>query len=154
MFGANKVKYYEDLIYIQQCVKATEIQKDWQPTIGDIIYTLIAYEEVQGDDWPCVDIKVGEINIIHNAWRMDDDGKNPKEKTIWLPRQEDLQDMVDYNGGQEFHIKFHLDYKYMAWDSTEYWQCYATSMTQLWLAFVYKQKYNKVWDGEDWVIYQ
>lgn len=26
-----------------------------------------------------------------------------------------------------------------------------TSMEQLWLAFVMKEKYGKIWDGEDWV---
>ncbi len=26
-----------------------------------------------------------------------------------------------------------------------------TSMEQLWLAFVMKEKYNKVWDGEEWI---
>ena len=28
---------------------------------------------------------------------------------------------------------------------------YMPTMEQLWLAFVMKEKYNKVWDGRDWI---
>jgi predicted Abi (CAAX) family protease len=31
-----------------------------------------------------------------------------------------------------------------------YWRIF-TSMEQLWLAFVMKEQYNKVWNGKDWI---
>ncbi len=34
---------------------------------------------------------------------------------------------------------------------TFYCEGYLGSMEQLWLAFVMKEKYNKVWTGEEWV---
>ena len=48
---------------------------------------------------------------------------------VWLPRQDQLQEMVEKDN---FSVK-------------------ATSMEQLWLAFVMKEKYNKQWNGEGWV---
>ena len=49
--------------------------------------------------------------------------------SIWLPRQDQLQGMVEYTVGVN---KFN-------------------SMEQLWLAFVMSEKYNKKWDGKDWI---
>lgn len=63
---------------------------------------------------------------------------------VWLPRQDQLQEMV----------------------SSDYWVCWnglheyvhrmmyplgLTSMEQLWLAFVMKEKYEKVWQNGEWV---
>jgi len=65
---------------------------------------------------------------------------------IWLPRQEDLQEMV---GGSNFEV---LD-KFFGWREFDapIELVKEGSMEQLWLAFVMKEKYNKVWNGEKWV---
>ena len=70
---------------------------------------------------------------------------------IWLPHQEQLQKMVVgcfkehwgkaiYSGLMEEAVSFASQYPY-------------ASMEQLWLAFVMKEKYEKVWDGEEWKSY-
>lgn len=65
--------------------------------------------------------------------------------SIWLPRQDQLQAMIikdvyllseafdDFVGDEEYPF---TDFK---------------SMEQLWLAFVMKEKFNKYYDGKDWV---
>ena len=76
-------------------------------------------------------------------------------KTIWLPRQDQLQEMV-YNGflysKLEMFYEFAKDYVIEEAHSIGTIQLALTSMEQLWLAFVMKEKYNKVWDGGKWVI--
>ncbi len=70
-------------------------------------------------------------------------------KTIWLPRQDQLQEMVSYIGGtwvveQYFHNYLHSIYTHdRASENID-------SMEQLWLAFVMKEKHNKTWNGQDW----
>ena len=70
---------------------------------------------------------------------------------IWLPRQDQLQEMTGITKAWQFHewikrISFGIDSPpdvLMRYEQD--W-----SMEQLWLAFVMKEKYNKVWDGEEW----
>lgn len=83
---------------------------------------------------------------------------------IWLPRQDQLQEMVDpYKNelNSEWHsgikvydllrvfVGFCSGDEYEMGFPTAYVEKFA-SMEQLWLAFVMKEKYNKVWNGEDW----
>lgn len=70
-----------------------------------------------------------------------------QDNCIWLPHQDQLQEMVE-SENLLFKVK-------------GFWEfcCSATfikfrgyhSMEQLWLAFVMKEKFNKIWDGEKWV---
>ena len=111
--------------YIEMCQKAGEIQSIW----GNRKY----------------------LNrcVFNRNWF---DTSN--EIYIWLPRQDQLQDMVEahlsiksnYN-----HILYHL----IAWldkfPRGEYLKYLQYSMEQLWLAFVMHEKFNKKWDGEEWI---
>jgi len=65
---------------------------------------------------------------------------------IWLPRQDQLQEMLL---SQRYEEKYDLCSAFAAflWNKPD-----VMSFEQLWLAFVMKEKYGKVWDGEDWVI--
>jgi len=71
-----------------------------------------------------------------------------------LFRQDQLQEMI---GGFEVSLNLLEKYKlYYLDEATEtrmdFWFAHnLTSMEQLWLAFVMKEKYSKVWDGEDWI---
>jgi len=73
---------------------------------------------------------------------------------IWLPRQDQLQEML--YPGQEARTIF-AEFAFLVGDSRvefldllpEYRQY--TSMEQLWLAFVMKQKHNKIWNGQEWI---
>ena len=64
--------------------------------------------------------------------------------SVWLPRQDQLQEMV------ELPLKETI-YRFSLW--AMFYANQFTSMEQLWLAFVLKEKYNKVWDGETWQIH-
>jgi len=81
---------------------------------------------------------------------------------LWLPRQDQLQEMV----WKEITEKSNSSAVWSSWDI--FVQCIGemmhcsdcgkaynnydkfTSMEQLWLAFLMNEKYDKVWDGEDW----
>jgi len=70
---------------------------------------------------------------------------------IWLPRQDQLQQMVDNKAGREYHFKFNPNNKIMVWKGeTSDWICSGDSMEQLWLAFCMAEIYNKSWDGKEW----
>ncbi|KKK58601.1 hypothetical protein LCGC14_3042760 [marine sediment metagenome] len=70
---------------------------------------------------------------------------------VWLPRQDQLQEMVGYKGlpyllTQTFERSVNGESCNYTWNNGEHF----TSMEQLWLAFVMKEKYDKVWNGK-WV---
>ncbi len=66
---------------------------------------------------------------------------------IWLPRQDQLQEMIKEKlPPRDSFILFEFVEFVRNLDSKHY----EDSMEQLWLAFVMKEKYNKVWNGQDW----
>ncbi len=68
-----------------------------------------------------------------------------KEKRVWLPTQDRLQEMLQPCGFGVMLWDFHAFASILIRDEN------ITSMEQLWLAFVMKEKYNKTWDGNEWV---
>jgi hypothetical protein len=68
---------------------------------------------------------------------------SPKDPGIWLPRQDQLQEMV----GEKIENNYSITKRFLRFipGNPE------SSMEQLWLAFVMKEKFNKTWDGENWV---
>lgn len=128
--------------YIKMCEKAEEIQKNWFPLRGDcLVYKHPDYWE--------------NIFVFSNQHPVND----LKAITIWfllflfLPRQDQLQEMV-----RNMPVDLPLSAigwigKFYQWcvDEMEHVTPMKNSMEQLWLAFVMKEKYNKVWSGEEWV---
>ena len=87
-------------------------------------------------------------------WSDDNQSKRTKE-TIWLPRQDQLQEMFPkdrierpFYWFSEGMIDSFGDYGIT--NEGLYYEGFST-WEQLWLAFVMKEKYNKVWDGEKWI---
>lgn len=81
-------------------------------------------------------------------------GNNPDcySKAIWLPHQDQLQEIVGYKGlpyllTQAFERSVNGGECNYTWNNGEHF----TSMEQLWLAFVMKEKFNKKWNGTEWV---
>ncbi len=101
--------------YVKMCEKATEIQEIWEPDENDFHFTKLKKNVILKPN-----AKIGYI--------------------IWLPRQDQLQEML---GGLE-QIE---DYPFFTLKGV----AKIDSMEQLWLAFVMKEKYNKIWDGSEWV---
>ena len=106
--------------YIEMCEKAEEIQ---------------ALCEFNDGEFFAVD---GQFAGHKFEWVKQD-----KEIWIWLPRQDQLQEMVEGT-----HIeKFGRVYR-----AVENMELYPSgSMEQLWLAFVMREKWQKIWVNNDWI---
>lgn len=117
--------------YIKMCEKAEEIQKRWGAVKGDVYC-------FKGENYDSS--SMGYIPYKQKA-------------AVWLPRQDQLQEMV-----RNMPVDLPLSAigwigKFYQWcvDEMEHVTPMKNSMEQLWLAFVMKEKYNKVWTGKEWV---
>lgn len=143
-------KFYEDEEYIKMCEKA-----DLIPTFA--IWT-IGYLE-PGIVWQ-------DGNCFYNQYSISMPSNN--DKLIWIPRQDQLQEMLpeDYDVDVPYNMidciqseinDFEM-YPYVSggggaidgWSIKKYYQQF-TSFEQLLLSLVMKEKYNKTWNGEEWV---
>lgn len=120
--------------YIKMCEKAEEIQVKWKPRIGDKIKHRLG--------------KSIQLITLYDIETYSDDFYI-EEKYTWLPTQEQLQKMISRNWYDVFC-------KFLWWHSdddksSEEFESMFTSMNEVWLAFVMKEKYNKVWNGKEWV---
>ena len=70
------------------------------------------------------------------------------DEHFWLPRQDQLQGMVGNHTWYGLILKLNqfVEEVDFSQEANEF-----RSMEQLWLAFVMKEKYNKVWNGDDWI---
>ena len=141
--------------YTKMC-KHKFIQSQWSPDVGDFFVATRDYEEVQGDDWPCIERKKGSINVLHNAYRIDDDRKAVEGVGIWLPRQDQIQEMLDDN--KDFVLlnhRFQFFWERFVNDGRlpegYQWNDGFKTPEQLWLAFYMDEKHQKHWDGKSWV---
>lgn len=124
--------------YIEMCEKAEEIQKQ-KPKKGDFY----AWPERNGEK---------EVDVLHEMLMEVLFGDSIYNETVatWLPRQDQLQEMMN----QEFHQlldDFWSEFLEWEWFHRPEWSKDCNSMEQLWLAFVMKEKYNKIWNGKEWV---
>ena len=58
---------------------------------------------------------------------------------VWLPRQDQIQDMIGCVAGNHVNIME----QFVKAD-------YFLTLEQKWLAFYMKENHNKVWDGKEW----
>lgn len=150
--------------FIKMCEKAEEIQK-LQPTGLWHIHSIPHDDGLDDKDYLYVSFyylpKVRkERNIQILKW--DNDEGHPiigsysddTEGAIWLPTQEQLQEMMIPTLGKNFIgcMPFVLNERLK--ESLFYEGIYNWEKTynELWLAFVMKEKYNKVWTSKDWQI--
>lgn len=120
--------------YILMCEQADDIQKDWEPQVGD---------------WYCDKNYPGAVGIWGSSL--------PTDTLVWLPRQDDLQKMLEERKTTYFLIEDfsdfmcenlledHGDVPYTPPFKKE-WE--RASMEMLWLAFVMHEKYGKCWNNE------
>ena len=121
--------------YIEMCEKAEEIQESRPP-----INPVTLYRLENGD---VIDSKGSFIACVESNDCV------LRYKYIWLPRQDELQEMVKESSLSESLTAFyHWNYDIgFIWKSDKEF----TSMEQLWLAYVMQELYQKVWTGEEWV---
>lgn len=69
------------------------------------------------------------------------------EDVVWLPRQDELQDMM----GIESIPTLLSQFNEFVFKNVSYVSQFIDSLEKTWLAFVMKEKYNKVWSGKEWI---
>ena len=103
------------------CKEATEIQEQWQ------------------------------IDEQHDFYKIVDTDKEHGGLLIWLPRQDQLQDMIGpyivaytlfgiWKKKPQYHVGKKPFYPFNIF----------TSLEQCWLAFVMRERYSKKWTGKTW----
>jgi len=90
--------------------------------------------------------KAVEVQELWNPKQKDYRAMGNERFEVWLPRQDQLQGMVNDN----FWLQLGTFSVWIQTPSEEKYRIKFKSMEQLWLAFVMKEKFNKIWDGEDW----
>ena len=124
-----------DKKYIKMC-DCKEVQGQWEPKAGDWFYSKT----------------YGTLFVIDKepkAFLEWQDGLHPKEQINWLPRQEDIQEMIprrDDTTALELHIVFDAFLNEIYPEHA----LKGMSMTQLWLMFYMYEVHDKVWTGEKW----
>ena len=135
--------------YIRMCEKAREIQRQWVQHHGDVFITgtgKIVY-------W---------ISEIHKLQRVKSgfviDTKDEViylSKVIWLPRQDQLIEMVQEAGRRYGSVL----QDFFNWADTPYEKGgkpakkIFPSMEQIWIAFAMQKNYGKKWRGSGWDFY-
>ncbi len=142
--------------YVLMCQKAQEIQEHWMPRQCDFIIQLSDLEEGIGLCHPA-----SHIVQVANFYYEEQDEENyarecdeMKEQSLWLPRQDQLQRMIEPDISLIHSIirrvveKTYHDYsRNIVVSAPELFY----SMEQLWLAYIMSEKFGKVWNEEEWV---
>jgi len=135
---------------IKMCEKAWEIQEQWRPCSGDVYYEHI--DEKPKGDWTEYDRK--EL-LVHRILGSDDEQNlcslsminRIKSGAIWLPRLDELQAMSGLTWLEFDGICWQTIWDYRGSKAIE---CIETKEQASILALM-KHKYNKIWNGENWI---
>ena len=158
-------------IYIKMCESADVIQERWKQCYGDYIYLGGDYIlDRIGRLIPDICKKnVQKFKILRfvtfNYDQTDFFSHVNLATCIWLPCQDQLQQIIiDFVKNllwrhdkafeialikNEFRLISRIDNKNMEVNNSLYEHNYKT-IEQLLLALIMKEKYNKIWNGEDW----
>ena len=121
--------------YIKMCEKAEEIQKEWEPKTGDWAI----------DVWhrnPVVVIEKLDSKNLLVSQVGGGQYENTRDKFIWLPTQEQLEEMFDLS-----IPTLMVDFYNFVLDGAK---LKFSTFNELWLTFVMQSKYRKVWEREKW----
>jgi hypothetical protein len=129
--------------YIKMCEKAGDIQA-LQPDCNNSLGSCYRYGNFPDDFY-----RHGRYSHKHVFVRV---SKNPQERSIWLPRQDQLQEMILQDGEHDIHSLLRMFFKFYErpgdYDLYE-WKGYSFEI--IWLVFIMKEKFNKTWNGEAWI---
>jgi len=120
--------------YIKMCESATVMQKQWKPEFGDFFVSM-------------------SLGLISQSQPITSDlEKKSYLKTIeavWLPRQDQLQDMVIEKYATPWDLA--IAFSNVLMDDNESYFDKFDSMEKLWLAFIMLEKCKKRWKDGEWV---
>jgi len=119
--------------YIKMCEKFVEGRKEWKPQSGDFVY--------------CKENGKVVVLYFNKHHGLPPAKYTNYETAIPLWRQDQLQEMMDIKSVVTLLSRFNE----FVFGDTGYIIQFIDSCEQLWLAFVMKEKYNKIWNGEDWI---
>ena len=154
--NVKNLKSYVSFPFVDVIKEAKELQELWKPRSADFVLgEFIGYIKLLD--------RIGEQASLE---RFDSDGElsgkyawYDKEEMVWLPRQDQLQELMNVEGKSlnviyDFnyeilysypddiieHEDIHLKTYYLQFDTME----------QLWLAYIMKSKFNKLWKDSKW----
>jgi len=151
--------------YIKMCEKTDEIQSI-KPDFEDSDQNFVAnFHEAKAcpthgnnhlwtkyeKEFYCPKCGVELVGVKHIP-EFEDYEQKGAYKTVWLPRQDQLQEMIFEPFGKNFVFwlyRFHDYAENQESHESMIGGCY--SMEQLWLAFVMHECYEKYWDNENWI---
>jgi hypothetical protein len=123
-------------LYMKMCEKASEIMVYWKPDFGDFYVSMAG--GILSECQPItseLELRLPYMNQI---------------KALWIPRQDQLQEIISDHYTTPWDLAVEFANALMG-GASDYFDKFL-SMEQLWLAYVMKQKFNKRWDGKDWVL--
>lgn len=127
--------------YIKMCGKTEEIQELWNPQRGDF------YSSMREKEGLLTQAHLDLVEFIPFGGI-----KRIKHDMIWLPRQDQLQEIVIKKDLEDYGASAELAHRFSRWVekncNIKHWN---NSMEQLWLAFIMEEKYEKIWDSKEWV---
>lgn len=142
--------------YAVMCLQAGEIQAMWQPQQCDFFIDRADCEENIGFCTPAA----GMIQVVNFYYdesageRFEEERREVKDQSIWLPRQDQLQVFIEPDREKVHNVlprvleALYFDYSAHATVSAP---SLFYSMEQLWLAFVMRERFGKVWNEETWI---
>ena len=126
--------------YIKMCEKAEEIQEYALPL-------LVNKEPFYKSIFICSVCRTETGNCIAHP-----DLDKREHISIWLPRQDQLQEMLSFPAGSFKDNFWSALADFTEWGYREKWLDWIPlSMEQLWLAFVMRQLHSRVWNGGEWI---
>lgn len=143
--------------YIEMCQKAQEIQNYYKEKLfGDPSFFAFqcteyfckqCYSQFYNNESFCS--SCGGKILEKITWEISDDWD---EKTIWLPRQDQLQEITGHSTGMSKHLWFAdwIDENFTHYTKQEAIIIDDTSLEQFWLMYIMEKKFSKAWDGKNW----
>ena len=123
--------------YIKMC-NCPEIQE--HNIVDGDYYAVQSLVNNPPDEMACIIPKYTAVTFCDYCDKIDDN------IVIWLPWQDQLQDMVeDWREGACHILHLHTEFNKFIND-----QVSVNSMEKLWLAFIMKKKFNKTWHNNKW----
>ena len=135
--------------YIKMC-DCEEMQKAWKPSEWDWIYVIPEEDWEVKYIWNILPFEIADHGVygpyIEENGCLCDRG----DKYIWLPRQDQIQEMLEFSAMRYGMFKVFCDWL----DKNRLYIGLKELITpeQLWLAFYMHEKHSMIWDGEKWVL--
>ncbi|MBA7492534.1 hypothetical protein ES702_03084 [subsurface metagenome] len=136
--------------YIEMCEKAEEIQAErilGRCEFGDLFYLEDGF--AHGGKFRFI----GSYDGYETDHGYDIIDKTLIRRSFWLPRQDQLQEMAAKMPTWTDTRPINVLCRFWNWWNSSDWNLCSdnTTLEQLWLAFVMKEKYNKTWSGKEWI---